>query len=104
MVRQLDRGTVGRPPVRRAEWCRRRPPGSWRRRSSAVVPARRATEAELDELRAVPLPAWDEVRAAAVASPDVHTTKLVYSCRAELAATGDPIYSWLAAREVGLVT
>lgn len=64
---------------------------------------RRATDEELDELRHAAVPSWDEVRAAAVASPNVHTTKLVYSCRAELAATGDPVYSWLAAREVGLV-
>jgi hypothetical protein len=43
------------------------------------------------------------VRLAAVASPDVHTTKLVYTCRTEQAATGDRLYAWLGARAVGLV-
>lgn len=57
----------------------------------------------LDRLRAVPLPGWDEVRAAAVTTPDVHATKLVFTCRLERRATGDPLYDWLAAREVGLV-
>jgi hypothetical protein len=66
-----------------------------------VVPA--ADAAELERARSVALPSWDEVRAAAVASPDVHATKLVYSCRAEMLATGDLLYAWLAAREVGLV-
>ena len=61
------------------------------------------TDDELEGLRAVPVPAWDEVRAAAVASPDVHTTKLVFTCRLERRATGDPLYDWLSAREVGLV-
>jgi len=61
------------------------------------------TRAELDARRATPVPDWDVVRSAAVASADVHVTKLVYTCRTELAATGDPLYSWLAAREVGLV-
>jgi hypothetical protein len=72
-------------------------------RSLAGRVIRPADAAELDRLRSVPLPSWDEVRAAAVASPDVHTTKLVYSCRAEMLATGDLLYAWLAAREVGLV-
>jgi hypothetical protein len=58
---------------------------------------------ELEALRRVTLPVWDEVRAAAVASPDVHVTKLVYTAVVELEATGDPLYGWLAAREVGLV-
>lgn len=58
---------------------------------------------ELDRLRGAPVPVWDDVRAAAVASPDVHVTKFVYTCRTELAATGDLLYSWLAAREVGLL-
>ena len=58
----------------------------------------------LEGLRAARLPEWEEVRAAAVASPDVHVTKLVYTCRIEVAATGDPLYAWLAAREVGLVS
>jgi hypothetical protein len=60
-------------------------------------------DAELEERRGADVPAWDEVRAAAVASPDVHVTKLVYTCRLERATTGDPLYSWLAAREVGLL-
>lgn len=66
-----------------------------------VIPP--ADAAELDRVRSMPLPSWNEVRAAAVASPDVHATKLVYSCRAEMLATGDLLYAWLAAREVGLV-
>ncbi len=61
------------------------------------------SDEELDRLRSASVPAWEQVRAAAVDSPDVHVTKLVYTCRTELAATGDPLYSWLAAREVGLV-
>ena len=66
---------------------------------AVVIP----TAGELDERRSASLPEWDEVRTAAVASPDVHVTKLVYTCRIELAATRDPLYSWLAARAVGLV-
>jgi hypothetical protein len=59
--------------------------------------------AELDALRAAPVPPADAVRALAVASSDVHVTKLVYTCRVERAATGDPLYGWLAARAVELV-
>jgi len=61
------------------------------------------TSEELDRLRAAAVPPWDQVRAAATASPDVHVTKLVYTCRTEQAASGDPLYAWLAARAVGLV-
>jgi len=61
------------------------------------------TEEELDGLRHAEVPPWEQVRAAAVATPDVHLTKLVYSCRTEQAATGDPLYAWLAARAVDLV-
>jgi hypothetical protein len=58
---------------------------------------------EVDALRRVAVPRWDDVRAAAVASPDVHVTKLVYSCRTEQASTGDPLYAWIAARAVDLI-
>lgn len=58
---------------------------------------------ELDALRAAAVPPWEEVRVAAIASPDVHVTKLVYTCRTEGAATGDRLYDWLGARAVGLV-
>ncbi|HEY6531402.1 MAG TPA: questin oxidase family protein [Acidimicrobiales bacterium] len=61
------------------------------------------TDAELDVIRVRALPPWDVVRAAAVASPDVHVTKLVHSCRIERAATDDPLYDWLAARQVDLL-
>jgi hypothetical protein len=61
------------------------------------------TDEALDRLRAAPLPPWEEVRIEAVASPDVHVTKLVYTAVLESEATGDDLYGWLAAREVGLV-
>ena len=77
--------------------------GNVSRALAALRELRDPSPEELDGLRRVELPAWEDVRAAAVASPDVHVTKLVYSCRTEQAATGDPLYAWLAARAVELV-
>lgn len=45
---------------------------------------------------------WDQISGLAIASGDAHTAKLVYACRLEEHATGDPIYRTVAARQVGL--
>ncbi|NLD78386.1 MAG: questin oxidase family protein [Acidimicrobiales bacterium] len=45
---------------------------------------------------------WDEISLRASTSRDAHAAKLVYACRLEEAATGDPTYRAIAARQVGL--
>jgi hypothetical protein len=58
---------------------------------------------ELDALRHRPVPSWDAIAEAALASGDPHGAKLAYTCRREQEATGDALYAWLAARRCGLV-
>lgn len=60
------------------------------------------TPAALDRLRDHPTPGWEDIAVAAVATPDVHVTKLAYSCTVEHTRTGDPLYRWVAARAAGL--
>lgn len=59
-------------------------------------------EGELDRLRGRTGPGWPEIARAAVASGDHHVQKLAHAARVEEAATGDRLYRWLAARQVGL--
>jgi len=53
--------------------------------------------------RALPVPSWAEIEAAAVRSDDEHDISLVFSAREEMAVYGDPLYQLAAARRVGLV-
>jgi hypothetical protein len=56
----------------------------------------------LDACRAAAPRDWHALHAGAVRSDDAHVAKLVYTCHAELSATGDPLYAWVAARAVGV--
>ncbi len=62
-----------------------------------------ATAAEAAAMRAVPLPAWEVIAAAACASDDEHDVSLAYSARCEEAHRGDPLYRYVAAKRLGLV-
>jgi hypothetical protein len=53
--------------------------------------------------RALPVPPWAEIEAAAARSDDEHDISLVFSAREEMAVYGDPLYQLAAARRVGLV-
>jgi hypothetical protein len=59
-------------------------------------------DASLDEVRRRPTADWSAIGRAAIASGDAHVVKLVYAARLEEAATGDPLYRALAARQAGL--
>ncbi|CAN5895046.1 hypothetical protein BH23ACT2_BH23ACT2_09050 [soil metagenome] len=60
-------------------------------------------EAELDDLRSQPMPAWDDIARAAIDTGDHHVIKLTYTSLRETQVTDDPLYRWVAAREAGLV-
>lgn len=62
------------------------------------------TDADLDRIRASAIPDWDSIGAAAIADGDAHVVKLVYVARSDYHRSGDPVYRWIAARVVGLVT
>lgn len=53
--------------------------------------------------RALPVPSWEAIAAAAVASNDEHDISLVWTSRCEEQHWGDPLYRVIAARRVGLV-
>lgn len=57
----------------------------------------------LEDMRQLPLPADEEIAAAAVASDDEHDHSLVFSAFEEFALTGDRLYKVVAARRVGLI-
>lgn len=67
---------------------------------SGRLPARLA----LEELRSRELPDWSELAAEAFASGDVHMIKLTYACLRLERRIGDPLYRWLAARDLKVVT
>jgi hypothetical protein len=60
------------------------------------------SELELDDLRAAPLPPWDEIAAATVTSRDVHVIKLVDASREAERDTNDRAHRFVAARAAGL--
>jgi hypothetical protein len=60
-----------------------------------------ATRDEIDRRRAADLPDWDELARRAVGSGDPHVAKLVYAARLGSERTGDPLYRFTAARQVG---
>ncbi len=53
--------------------------------------------------RALAVPGWDAIAAAACRSDDEHDISLVWSAREEFAHRGDPLYQVVAARRVGLI-
>lgn len=59
--------------------------------------------ATLDRWRQLPVPGWDEIKAAAALSYDEHDISLVFSASEEMKIYGDPLYQLAAARRVGLV-
>lgn len=63
---------------------------------------RPADDEVLDDGRRRPAAEWDTIGRTAIASGDAHVVKLVYAARLEEAATGDPLYRALAARQAGL--
>lgn len=60
-------------------------------------------QATLEAWRHLPVPSWDEIRAAAVLSNDEHDLSLTFSAGEEMAVYGDPLYQLAAARRLGLV-
>jgi hypothetical protein len=62
---------------------------------------RPADDASLDLARHGPAPDWSTIGRAAIASGDAHVVKLVYAAHLEEAATGDPLYRSIAARQAG---
>ena len=61
------------------------------------------SEEELEDWRHIPVPAWPEIFAAAVASNDEHALSLVFSASQEQKIYGDPLYQLVAAQRLGLV-
>lgn len=53
--------------------------------------------------RALAVPGWDAIAAAACASDDEHDLSLVWSAQEEFRFRGDPLYQVVAARRVGLL-
>lgn len=64
-----------------------------------VMPASQAVE----KWRALPVPDWEAIKAAAAQSYDEHDISLVFSASEEMKVYGDPLYQLAAARRVGLV-
>jgi len=60
-------------------------------------------EAQLEEWRHTPVPDWQEIFAAAVASYDEHDLSLTFTASQEQKVYGDPLYQLVAAQRVGLV-
>lgn len=61
------------------------------------------TVEEMATMRALPAPSWEEIKAAAIASPDEHDISLTFSASEEEKVWGDPLYRVVAARRVGLL-
>ncbi|MCR8546892.1 questin oxidase family protein [Salipiger sp. P9] len=62
------------------------------------------TPAELDEMRRLPAPPWEEIARKAIASEDEHDISLTFSAREEEKIYGDPLYRVVAARRLGLLS
>ncbi|MDM9627876.1 questin oxidase family protein [Rhizobium sp. S152] len=58
---------------------------------------------DVEKWRALPVPDWETIKAAAAASYDEHDISLVFSANEEMKIYGDPLYQLAAARRVGLV-
>jgi hypothetical protein len=59
--------------------------------------------ATVETWRALPVPDWEAIKAAAAQSYDEHDISLVFSASEEMKVYGDPLYQLAAARRVGLV-
>ena len=79
-------------------------PWLWQGVAAAYVaigrPALPAAET-IDGWRAAETPAWPELLRSALTQDDEHTVKLCYSALSLGRLTGDRLFRWLAAREVG---
>jgi hypothetical protein len=58
---------------------------------------------ELQAWRQIKTPDWPEIKAAAVKSNDEHDLSLTFSASEEQKIYGDPLYTLVAARRVGLL-
>lgn len=57
----------------------------------------------LERWRQLPVPSWDEIKAAAAKSYDEHDISIAFSASEEMKVYGDPLYQLAAARRVGLI-
>jgi hypothetical protein len=76
----------------------------WQGLAAAYIAIGRPALAEADTIaawRATGTPAWPELLRSAVAQDDEHAVKLCYSALSLGRVSGDRLFRWLAAREVG---
>jgi Questin oxidase-like len=79
-------------------------PWLWQGLAAAYIAIGRPAIPEADAIeswRAAETPAWPDVLRTALAEEDEHTVKLCYSALSLGRLTGDRMFRWLAAREVG---
>jgi|SRR5688572_26320068 hypothetical protein len=79
-------------------------PWLWQGVAAAYIGIGRPALPEVDAIaawRAAETPAWPELMCSALAQDDEHAVKLCYSALSLGRITGDRLFRWLAAREVG---
>jgi len=79
-------------------------PWLWQGLVAAYIAIGRPAIPEMDAIearRTAETPAWPELLRSALAQDDEHAVKLCYSALSLGRATGDRLFRWLAAREVG---
>ena len=79
-------------------------PWLWQGVAAAYIAIGRPTIATTDTIeawRGTETPAWPDLLRSALAQDDEHTVKLCYSALSLGRLTGDRLFRWLAAREVG---
>jgi hypothetical protein len=79
-------------------------PWLWQGLAAAYIAIGRPALPDADTLtawRAAETPAWPELLSSALAQDDEHTVKLCYAALSLGRLTGDRLFRWLAAREVG---
>ena len=79
-------------------------PWLWQGLAAAYIGIGRPALPEVDTIaawRATEAPAWPELVRSALAQDDEHAVKLCYSALSLGRLTGDRLFRWLAAREVG---
>lgn len=82
-------------------------PWMWQAMAAAYVALGRPVLPDAETLqgwRGAELPVWPDLLRAAVAEEDEHSVKLSYSALYLGRLTGDRLYRWLAAREVGALS
>lgn len=81
-------------------------PWLWQGLSAAYIGLGRPALPEADTIaawRAAETPAWPELMRSALAQDDEHAVKLCYAALSLGRLTGDRLFRWLAAREVGAI-